>query len=265
MWPPDPAGRAGAAEAGFEVAGDSLRTPRQRRPPARNQGDRPGCAVTGFDLRPPAAAKAVQRPVRRSSTNSACGRISAVATAAVAALMQAARCRGWTLDHALVARRSTSAGCASGASRSRRLDVIVDPPPVQVQGLRQAVLRYERHDLPRPQAGDPRLPDGLAIFANAAKASAPAARPRPRRVLQDGVRAGPQAPRGDGAPIRRSTGPRAKSRSTAPTSAATASRPTSRPTGSTAACRASDRQAPGRGRDARAPGSHAAVRGQGRG
>ena len=109
------------------------------------------------------------------------------------------------------------------------------PPPVQVQGLRQAVLRHQRHDLPRPQAGDPRLPDGHRYLRQRRQGHQRlAARPRPRRVLQDGVRAGPQAARGDG----RRSGKYshvAMSRSTAPTSAATASRRTSRPTGSTAA------------------------------
>ena len=55
-----------------------------------------------------------------------------------------------------------------------RLLRVPHPPAVQVQGLWQAVQRHQRHDLPRPQAADARLPDGHRdLRQRAPRASAP--------------------------------------------------------------------------------------------
>ena len=72
-------------------------------------------------------------------------------------------------------------------------------PAVQVQGLRQAVQPHQRHHLSRRKLPMRDYLMAIAIFANGAKGMSALELGRDLgRVLQDGVRAGAQAARGDG-------------------------------------------------------------------
>ena len=103
----------------------------------------------------------------------------------------------------------------------RRLRV-PHPPLFKCKGCGKQFSRHQRHHLPRPQAAGARLPDGDRDLRQRRQGDQrPAARPRPRRVLQDRLRPGAQAARGDGRGSGQVPARRATSRSTAPTSAGT--------------------------------------------